>query len=92
MGCVCRSATYNATVPYTTRPPRDGEVDRVDYNFISLSQFKHMQNAGRFVEWGERQGVLYGTATDAPAIKPTGFARRSSRTVRAMAKVGPAPG
>ena len=84
----CRSATYKATIPYITRPAREGEVDGVNYNFITNAQFKSMQNAGRFVEWGERQGVFYGTSAEAPAIKPTGFGRQSSRTVRAMAKVG----
>lgn len=28
------------SVSYTTRPPRDGEVDGVDYNFVSVEEFK----------------------------------------------------
>jgi len=45
----------------TTRAPRDGEVDGVDYNFVSLNQFKEDEDTGKFIEVAENYGNLYGT-------------------------------
>ena len=36
---------------YTSRPARDGEVDGVDYNFISAERFAEMADADAFLEW-----------------------------------------
>jgi guanylate kinase len=50
---------------YTSRPLRPGEVDGVDYNFISRARFEEMAAAGEFLEWADVFGNLYGTcATD----------------------------
>jgi guanylate kinase len=50
---------------YTSRPLRAGEVDGVDYNFITRSRFEAMVSAGEFLEWADVFGNLYGTcATD----------------------------
>jgi guanylate kinase len=50
---------------YTSRPLRAGEVDGVDYNFISRARFEEMAAAGEFLEWADVFGNLYGTcATD----------------------------
>lgn len=38
-------------VTYTTRPKRDGEVNGVDYHFISVSQFEKMISEGKFYEY-----------------------------------------
>ena len=46
---------------YTSRPPRAGEVDGVDYNFTSREQFEAMVAAGEFLEWADVFGNLYGT-------------------------------
>jgi guanylate kinase len=46
---------------YTSRPPREGEVDRVDYNFISRQRFEAMRDDGQFLEWADVFGNLYGT-------------------------------
>ncbi|HDI78853.1 MAG TPA: guanylate kinase [Desulfobacteraceae bacterium] len=50
------------SVSYTTRPPRRGEVDGKDYNFISKAEFKEMIRKGEFIEWAEVYGNLYGTS------------------------------
>jgi guanylate kinase len=55
--------TYS--VSYTTRPPRPGEVDGRDYHFISPDDFRARVAQGRFVEWSENFGQLYGTSLDA---------------------------
>jgi len=46
---------------YTSRGPRAGERDGVDYNFVSRVRFEEMTAAGDFLEWAELFGNLYGT-------------------------------
>ncbi len=50
------------SVSFTTRAPREGEVNDEDYTFISEKKFRDMAAAGEFVEWAEVHGNLYGTA------------------------------
>jgi guanylate kinase len=49
---------------YTSRPARAGEVDGVDYNFISRPSFEGMVTDDAFLEWADVFGNLYGTARD----------------------------
>ena len=49
------------SVSATTRPPRPGEVDGVDYHFLSDRQFDELAAAGGFVEWAHFAGNRYGT-------------------------------
>lgn len=49
------------SVSATTRPPRPGEVDGVDYHFVSHAQFAHMIDEDDFYEWAEVFGHNYGT-------------------------------
>ena len=37
-------------VAYATRKPREGEVDGVDYRFVSVPEFQRMADAGEFLE------------------------------------------
>src|SRR5512141_3228072 len=46
---------------YTSRPPRPGEADGVDYNFISRERFEAMIAAGDLLEHADVFGNLYGT-------------------------------
>jgi guanylate kinase len=46
---------------YTSRSIRVGEVDGVDYNFVSAARFVAMREAGALLEWAEIFGDLYGT-------------------------------
>ncbi len=46
---------------YTSRSPRPGEHDGVDYNFICRSAFEAMVADGGFLEWADVFGNLYGT-------------------------------
>ena len=41
---------YKAVVSYTTRPPRNGEVDGIAYHFISQEDFLSKEKAGFFAE------------------------------------------
>jgi guanylate kinase len=58
---------------YTCRPARPGEIDGVDYNFISRERFETMAAAGEFLEWADVFGNLYGTrARDTSAVLEAG--------------------
>lgn len=43
-------AGYEPVPEYTTRPPREGEKDGVDYHFIDDAKFDEMYEAGEFAE------------------------------------------
>ncbi len=49
------------SVSATTRDPRPGEVDGRDYVFLTREQFERWIEEGRFLEWAEYSGNLYGT-------------------------------
>lgn len=49
------------SVSATTRPIREGEVDGVDYHFLSTEAFRSKVEEGAFIEWAEVYGNLYGT-------------------------------
>jgi guanylate kinase len=45
----------------TSRPPREGEQNGVDYNFFSREEFEQKAAAGDMFEWAEFNGNYYGT-------------------------------
>ena len=49
------------SVSHTTRQPRQGERDGVDYFFTDRATFMSMVDRGEFLEWAEFNGQLYGT-------------------------------
>lgn len=50
------------SVSFTTRAARNGEVDGVDYFFVSVQKFEELVAAGEFLEWARVHGNLYGTS------------------------------
>ncbi|KAM6981874.1 membrane-associated guanylate kinase, WW and PDZ domain-containing protein 3-like [Tautogolabrus adspersus] len=58
---VIRENLYLRAVPCTTRPPRDGEISGVDYNFVSIEEFFSLEEAGALLESGKLKGNYYGT-------------------------------
>ena len=50
------------SVSHTTRPQRPGEVEGVNYFFISTEVFREMREAGAFFESAEVFGHFYGTS------------------------------
>lgn len=50
------------SVSYTTRTPRAGETDGVNYNFVSREEFERMIAAGELLEFAEYVGNYYGTS------------------------------
>jgi guanylate kinase len=49
------------SVSYTTRPPRSGEVDGVDYRFVNREAFERRIREGALLEYATYDGHLYGT-------------------------------
>ncbi len=49
------------SVSVTTRAPRPGEVDGVDYHFISPERFQELVDQDQLLEWAEYDGERYGT-------------------------------
>ena len=50
------------SVSHTTRAPRAGELEGVDYFFIHEEELKRRLAAGEFLEWAEVYGRYYGTS------------------------------
>jgi len=58
---------------YTSRPPREGETNGVDYNFVTRPAFEAMVARDEFLEWAEVFGNLYGTgAADTERLLASG--------------------
>jgi guanylate kinase len=53
------------SVSATTRPPRPGERDGVDYYFLTLAEFDGRIRAGEFLEHAQVHGSWYGTLRSA---------------------------
>ncbi|XP_076023016.1 membrane-associated guanylate kinase, WW and PDZ domain-containing protein 3 [Genypterus blacodes] len=58
---VIRENLYLRAVPCTTRPPREGEISGVDYNFVSIKEFFSLEESGALLESGKFKGNYYGT-------------------------------
>ena len=68
-GTVCRAllkndASLRLSVSATTRPPRPGEVDSVDYFFLDNEVFNKMIKDGDLLEYAEVYNNYYGTPKD----------------------------
>jgi guanylate kinase len=53
---------FNRVISYTTRPKRGGEIEGVNYRYISKSIFKRLIYDNYFAEWVEYNGNYYGTS------------------------------
>ena len=50
------------SISHTTRAPRGGERDGVEYFFTDREKFESLAAAGEFLEWAEVHGNYYGTS------------------------------
>lgn len=70
---------FKKVVTYTTRLPREGEIDGKDYHFISLPDFIEKLSNNFFFEYVNYNGNFYGTAKSdltldsVVILEPTGF-------------------
>lgn len=55
-------SSLSYSVSFTTRTPRNGEVDGREYFFVTIEKFEHMVAANEFLEWAHVHGKLYGTS------------------------------
>jgi guanylate kinase len=53
------------SVSHTTRAPRRGEKNSVDYHFVTKEAFRKMREDNLFLEWAEVHGNYYGTSRPA---------------------------
>ncbi|XP_046407322.1 membrane-associated guanylate kinase, WW and PDZ domain-containing protein 2-like isoform X5 [Ischnura elegans] len=67
-----RDNLYLRTVPVTTRSPREGEVNGVDYTFLTLDEFMALERSGNLLESGVYEGNHYGTPKPSrePPVSP----------------------
>ena len=59
---LAKNPKIKQSVSYTTRKPRDGERDGIEYCFIEKSEFKKLVDENKFIEYAEYCGCLYGTS------------------------------
>lgn len=55
---------FGTPLPHTSRLPRDGEEDGVHYHFVTREKMEEDIIDGRYLEYGEYDGALYGTKLD----------------------------
>lgn len=60
-GFLNRNKHFILSVSCTTRKPREGEVDGVNYFFLSKEDFENCIDNDKFLEWAEFAGNFYGT-------------------------------
>jgi len=64
-----RIPDLGVSVSHTTRLPRPGERDGVDYHFVDRVRFESMIEAGDFLEYAQVFDNLYGTSRGAVAVR-----------------------
>lgn len=57
------------SVSVTTRAPRPGERDGVDYSFVSADRFQQLIDDGELLEWAEIHGGLHRSGTPAQPVR-----------------------
>jgi len=57
------------SVSATTRAPRPGEVDGVDYRFVTRESFQRLIDEGALLEWAEIHGGLHRSGTPAQPVR-----------------------
>lgn len=55
---------YKTTIPYTSRMMRPGEINGKEYYFVTREKMEEDVEAGKFIEFGEYKGNLYGTSAE----------------------------
>ncbi|MGG7054148.1 guanylate kinase [Nitrosomonas sp. ANs5] len=61
-GLLQTDVAVSLSISYTTRPPRENEVNGRDYAFVDQAMFRKMLEGGEFLESAEVYGNFYGTS------------------------------
>ena len=64
-----RIPNLHFSVSVTTRAPRPGEVDGVDYHFVTPARFQQLIDEGALLEWAEIHGGLQRSGTLAEPVR-----------------------
>ncbi|CAM4331328.1 Guanylate kinase [Mycobacterium basiliense] len=64
-----RIPNLHFSVSATTRAPRPGEVDGVDYHFVSAARFQQLIDRGELLEWADIHGGLHRSGTLAQPVR-----------------------
>jgi len=64
-----RVPNLHFSISATTRAPRPGEVDGVDYHFVSPARFQQLIDDGALLEWAEIHGGLHRSGTLAEPVR-----------------------
>src|SRR5262245_60369083 len=64
-----RIPNLHFSVSSTTRAPRPGEVDGVDYHFVSPARYQELIDQGALLEWAEIHGGLHRSGTPAEPVQ-----------------------
>jgi guanylate kinase len=64
-----RIPNLHFSVSATTRTPRPGEVEGVDYHFVSPARFQQLIDEGALLEWAEIHGGLHRSGTLAEPVR-----------------------
>ena len=60
-GFLNKNPHFMLSISCTTRMPREGEIDGVNYFFLSKEEFQNCIDNDKFLEWAEFAGNRYGT-------------------------------
>lgn len=60
-GFLKKNPNFMLSISCTTRSPRDGETDGVNYFFLTKDEFKQCIDENKFLEWTTFAGNFYGT-------------------------------
>lgn len=60
-GFLQKNPNFMLSISCTTRKPREGEVDGVNYFFLTKEEFQKNINENKFLEWAQFAGNFYGT-------------------------------
>eukprot|EP00055_Hartaetosiga_balthica_P015855 m.96908 g.96908 ORF g.96908 m.96908 type:complete len:669 (+) comp8977_c0_seq1:54-2060(+) len=73
---------YDLAPPFTTRPQQKGELQGVDYNFVTGEEFNKLIESGRMLDYGERDGFLYGNVIPSEKMVERRRNNRKKETMR----------
>ena len=66
---LARTPRLGVSVSHTTRPMRPGEVDGVNYHFVSHAEFEQMLNSAAFLEHAKVFDNYYGLSHSLPRAR-----------------------
>lgn len=66
---LCKNNAFERAITFTTRKPRNGEKEGVDYYFVNDEKFDKIVKAGDFIEHSEVHGYKYGSAKVSISMK-----------------------